>query len=34
MSILGLLSQLMAIVLALALAPLLSGWVNQWRPSF
>lgn len=31
MSILGLVSQLMAIVMALLLAPLLSGWVNQWR---
>jgi formate hydrogenlyase subunit 4 len=27
----GLLSQLLEIVLAHALAPLLSGWVNQWR---
>lgn len=31
MSLLGLISQLLAIVVALALAPLLSGWVNQWR---
>lgn len=31
MSLLGLLSQVMAIALALVLAPLLSGWVNQWR---
>ncbi len=31
MSLLGLLSQLLAIVMALVLAPLLSGWVNQWR---
>jgi formate hydrogenlyase subunit 4 len=31
MSLLGLISQLMAIVVALLLAPLLSGWVNQWR---
>src|SRR5450830_761949 len=31
MSILGLISQLMEIVLALVLAPLLTGWVNQWR---
>jgi len=31
MSWLGVLSQLMAIVVALLLAPLLSGWVNQWR---
>ncbi len=31
MSWLGLLSQLMAIVMALLLAPLMSGWVNQWR---
>jgi len=31
MSWLGLLSQLMAIVMALLLAPLMTGWVNQWR---
>ncbi len=31
MSFSGLLSQLMEIVLAIALAPLLTGWVNQWR---
>lgn len=31
MSLLGLLSQLMAIAVALVLAPLLTGWVNQWR---
>ena len=31
MSLLGLFSQLMAIVAALLLAPLLTGWVNQWR---
>ncbi len=31
MSITGLFAQLLAVVLALALAPLLSGWVNQWR---
>lgn len=31
MSWLGLLSQLMEIVLALLLAPLMSGWVAQWR---
>ncbi len=31
MSWLGVLSQLMAIVMALLLAPLMSGWVNQWR---
>jgi formate hydrogenlyase subunit 4 len=31
MTLTGLLSQLLEIVLALALAPLLSGWVNQWR---
>ena len=31
MSALGLFSQVMAIVAALLLAPLLSGWVNQWR---
>ena len=34
MSLLGLFSQLMAIVAALLLAPLLSGWVNQWRGGF
>jgi len=27
----GLLSQLLEIVLAIAIAPLLTGWVNQWR---
>ncbi|CAN5259180.1 NADH-quinone oxidoreductase subunit H [soil metagenome] len=27
----GLLSQLLEIVIAVALAPLLSGWINQWR---
>jgi len=27
----GAVSQLLAIVVALALAPLLSGWINQWR---
>lgn len=27
----GLLSQLLEIVLAIALAPLLTGWINQWR---
>jgi formate hydrogenlyase subunit 4 len=27
----GLLSQLLEIVLAIAIAPLLNGWVNQWR---
>ena len=27
----GLLSQLLEILIAVALAPLLSGWVNQWR---
>jgi formate hydrogenlyase subunit 4 len=27
----GLLSQLLEIALAIALAPLLTGWVNQWR---
>jgi len=27
----GLLSQILGIVLALAVAPLLSGWINQWR---
>lgn len=31
MSISGFLSQLLAIVVALVLAPLLMGWVNQWR---
>jgi formate hydrogenlyase subunit 4 len=31
MSFTGLLSQALEIVLALALAPLLSGWVDQWR---
>ena len=31
MSLTGALSQLLAIALALALAPLLTGWVNQWR---
>jgi len=31
MSFLGLLSQLMEIVVALLLAPLMTGWVNQWR---
>jgi formate hydrogenlyase subunit 4 len=31
MSWLGLFSQLLAIAMALALAPLLTGWVNQWR---
>lgn len=31
MSVLGVVSQLLAIVAALLLAPLLTGWVNQWR---
>ena len=31
MTALGVLSQLLAIVAALLLAPLLSGWVNQCR---
>jgi len=31
MSALGVLSQLLALVTALLLAPLLTGWVNQWR---
>jgi formate hydrogenlyase subunit 4 len=31
MSITGFLSQLLEIVIAIALAPLLTGWVNQWR---
>ena len=31
MSLLGLISQLMAIAVALLLAPLMTGWVSQWR---
>ena len=31
MTLTGFLSQLLEIVLAIALAPLLGGWVNQWR---
>jgi formate hydrogenlyase subunit 4 len=31
MSLTGILSQLLEIALAIALAPLLTGWVNQWR---
>lgn len=31
MSISGLLSQVLEILLAIAIAPLLTGWVNQWR---
>ena len=31
MTLAGFLSQLLEIVLALTLAPLLTGWVNQWR---
>jgi len=31
MSLTGFLSQLLEIALAIALAPLLTGWVNQWR---
>ena len=31
MNLSGLLAQLLEILLALALAPLLTGWVNQWR---
>jgi formate hydrogenlyase subunit 4 len=31
MSFTGFLSQLLEIVIAIALAPLLTGWVNQWR---
>ena len=31
MSLSGFLSQLLEIMLAVALAPMLSGWVNQWR---
>ena len=31
MTWLGVFSQLLEIVAALLLAPLLSGWINQWR---
>jgi len=31
MTLTGFLSQLLEIALAIALAPLLTGWVNQWR---
>ena len=31
MTLLGAISQLLGILVALALAPLLTGWVNQWR---
>ena len=31
MSVLGAFSQLLALVAALVLAPLLTGWINQWR---
>ncbi|MBL8485302.1 MAG: NADH-quinone oxidoreductase subunit H [Rhodocyclaceae bacterium] len=31
MSLLGALSQVLAILVALLLAPLLTGWINQWR---
>jgi formate hydrogenlyase subunit 4 len=31
MSWIGVFSQLLEIVVALLLAPLLSGWINQWR---
>ena len=31
MTLYGVLSQLLEIVVALSLAPLLTGWVNQWR---
>lgn len=31
MTVSGIVSQLLAILVALALAPLLGGWVNQWR---
>ena len=31
MSTLGVVSQLLALVTALLMAPLLSGWINQWR---
>jgi len=34
MSILGVISQLLALVLALLLAPLLTGWINQCRARF
>jgi formate hydrogenlyase subunit 4 len=34
MTLSGTLSQLLEIVVALALAPLLTGWVNQWRAWF
>jgi formate hydrogenlyase subunit 4 len=34
MSASGFLSQLIEIVLAIAIAPLLTGWVNQWRAWF
>ncbi len=34
MSILGVISQLLAMALALVLAPLLTGWINQWRARF
>lgn len=31
MNLTGILSQLLEIVISIALAPLLTGWVNQWR---
>lgn len=31
MSAMGVVSQMLALVMALLLAPLLSGWINQWR---
>ena len=31
MNMLAVVSQFLEIVVALALAPLLTGWVNQWR---
>ncbi len=31
MNLTGVLSQLLEVVLAIALAPLLTGWINQWR---
>lgn len=31
MSIMGIVSQILALITALLLAPLLTGWINQWR---
>ncbi len=31
MDFIGALSQLLDIAIAIAIAPLLTGWVNQWR---